>query len=211
MLCRSVLASDEDWFHISRSADYGLDHTDDENSWKLQHHKLLCDGMPTIVIVKNHIMLQQLVTEKLLLLKPRHISQNTKVFLAKTWTVQVSFICHLPLPHPFVLYAPLTGGSSLSLGLGQLWLNLDLFRLLALPFGIAFHHQLGLLSYHPIFLLPYHFLKLVSFLGANQTKSACWPMAVEGRYINTWIPYHTMQYLRAKVVKEIIKTKWRRC
>src|SRR6218665_3094576 len=31
-----------------------------------------------------------------------------------------------PLPHSFVLYAPLPGGSSLSLGLGQLWLNLDL-------------------------------------------------------------------------------------
>src|SRR6218665_3921434 len=28
------------------------------------------------------------------------------------------------------------------------------------------------LSYHPIFLRPYHFLKLVSFLGANRTKSA---------------------------------------
>src|SRR6218665_1650 len=46
-----------------------------------------------------------------------------------------------PLPHPFVLYAPLIGGSSLSLGLRQLWQNLDPFRLLALPFGIAFHHQ----------------------------------------------------------------------
>src|SRR6218665_1115357 len=66
----------------------------------------------------------------------------------------------------------LTGGSSLSLGLGQLWLNLDPFRLLTLRFGIAFHHQLVLHSYHPIFLLPYHFLKLVSLLGANETKSA---------------------------------------
>jgi len=28
-----------------------------------------------------------------------------------------------------------------------------------------------LLSYHPIFLRPYLFLKLVSFLGANRTKS----------------------------------------
>src|SRR6218665_1639232 len=74
--------------------------------------------------------------------------------------------------HPFVLYAPLTGNSSLSLGLGQLWLNLDPFRLLALPFGIAFCHQLVLFSYRPIFLLPYHFLKRVSFLGANRTKSA---------------------------------------
>ena len=33
-------------------------------------------------------------------------------------------------------------------------------------------YQLVLLSYHPIFLRPYHFLKLVSFLGANRTKSA---------------------------------------
>ena len=47
-----------------------------------------------------------------------------------------------PLPHPFVLYAPFTGRSSLSLGLGQLWLTLDHFRLLALPVGIALHHQL---------------------------------------------------------------------
>src|SRR6218665_921699 len=29
-----------------------------------------------------------------------------------------------------------------------------------------------LLSYPPIFLRPYHFLKLVSFLGSNRTKSA---------------------------------------
>jgi len=62
------------------------------------------------------------------------------------------------------LYAPLTGGSFLSLGLGQLRLNLYPFRLLALPFGIALHHQLVLLSYHQIFLLPGHFLKRVSFL-----------------------------------------------
>src|SRR6218665_1776079 len=44
--------------------------------------------------------------------------------------------------------------------------------MLCLLFGIAFHLQLVLLSYHPIFLRPYHFLKLVSFLGANRTKSA---------------------------------------
>ena len=44
--------------------------------------------------------------------------------------------------------------------------------LLALLFGIAFHLQLMSVSYHPIFLRPYHFLKLVSFLGANRTKSA---------------------------------------
>src|SRR6218665_541119 len=77
-----------------------------------------------------------------------------------------------PLPHPFVLYAPWTGGSFLSLGLGQPWPCRDLLPLLALLFGIAFHLQLVLLSYHPIFLRPYHFLKLVSFLGANRTKSA---------------------------------------
>src|SRR6218665_1896696 len=77
-----------------------------------------------------------------------------------------------PLPHPFVLYAPWTGGSFLSLGLRQPWSCLDLFPLLPLLFGIAFHLQLVLLSHHPIFLRPYHFLKLVSFLGANRTKSA---------------------------------------
>ena len=47
-----------------------------------------------------------------------------------------------------------------------------LLPLLPLLFGIAFHLQLVLLSCHPIFLRPYHFLKLVSFLGANRTKSA---------------------------------------
>src|SRR6218665_2544898 len=72
-----------------------------------------------------------------------------------------------PLPHPFALYAPWTGRSSLSLGLEQPWPCLDPFLLLALLFGIAFHLPLVLLSYHPIFLRPYHFLKLVSFLGAN--------------------------------------------
>src|SRR6218665_595961 len=71
-----------------------------------------------------------------------------------------------------VLYALWTGGSSLSLGLGQPWPCLDPFPLLARPIGIAFHLQLVLLSYHPIFLCPYDFLKLVSFLGANRTKSA---------------------------------------
>ena len=40
---------------------------------------------------------------------------------------------------------------------------------------------------------PYHFLKLVSFLGVNRTKSACFPTAVEGRYINTWIQYNTIK------------------
>src|SRR6218665_1988000 len=76
------------------------------------------------------------------------------------------------LPHPFVLYAPWTGGSFLSLRLGQPWPCLDLLPLLSLIFGIAFHLQLVPLSYHPIFLRPYHFLKLVSFLGANRTTSA---------------------------------------
>src|SRR6218665_2308347 len=77
-----------------------------------------------------------------------------------------------PLPHPFVLYASWIGGSFLSLGLGQPWPCLDLLPLLPLLFGIAFHLQLVLLSYHPIFLRPCHFLKLVSFLGVNRTKSA---------------------------------------
>src|SRR6218665_1908008 len=74
-----------------------------------------------------------------------------------------------PLPHHFVLYAP---WSFLSLGLGQPWPYLDLLPLLPLLFGIAFHLQLVLLSYHPNSLRPYYFLKLVSFLGANRTKSA---------------------------------------
>ena len=55
--------------------------------------------------------------------------------------------------------------------------------LLPLLFGIAFHLQLVLLSYHPIFLRPYHFLKLVSFLGANRTKSGCWGSLY--KYLNT--------------------------
>src|SRR6218665_979222 len=77
-----------------------------------------------------------------------------------------------PLPHPFVLYAPWTGGSFYFLGLGQPWPCLDLLPLLRLLFGIAFHLQVVLLSYRPIFLRPYHYLKLVSFLGANRIKSA---------------------------------------
>src|SRR6218665_1141277 len=72
-----------------------------------------------------------------------------------------------PLPHSFVLYT-LPGQA----GLGQPWPCLDLLPLLPLLFGIVFHLQLVLLSYRPIFLRPYHFLKLVSFLGANRTKSA---------------------------------------
>src|SRR6218665_2260535 len=50
--------------------------------------------------------------------------------------------------------------------------TLYIWYILPLLFGIAFHLQLVLLSCHPIFLRPYHFLKLVSFLGANRTKSA---------------------------------------
>jgi len=38
-----------------------------------------------------------------------------------------------PLPHPFVLYTPLTGGRTLSLELVQLWLNLDLFSCWPFP------------------------------------------------------------------------------
>ena len=36
------------------------------------------------------------------------------------------------------------------------------------PTAFIFHY----ITYHPIFLIPYHFLQLVSFLGANRTKSA---------------------------------------
>src|SRR6218665_155943 len=77
-----------------------------------------------------------------------------------------------PLIYPFVFYTTLAGESFLSLGLEQLWLNLDPFRSLALRFGIVFHLQLVLLSYHPIFLRPCRFLKLVFFRVANRTKSA---------------------------------------
>src|SRR6218665_3622725 len=42
--------------------------------------------------------------------------------------IKLSFIDFRPLPHPFVLYAPWKGGSSLSLGPGQPWPCLDLFR-----------------------------------------------------------------------------------
>ena len=106
------------------------------------------------------------------------------------------------VPHLFVRYAPWTCGSFLSLGLRQPWPCLDLFPLFPLLFGIAFHLQLVFLSYHTIFLRPYQFLKLVSFLGANQTKSACLPMAVEGRYINTWIQCNTI-HVRVKVLNTV--------
>src|SRR6218665_3653696 len=101
-----------------------------------------------------------------------YICKCLKALLGRVYVCLFSELVNFrPLPHPFVLYAPLTG-RSLSLGLGQLWLTLGPFRLLALPFGIAFHHQLVLLSYHAIFLLPYHFFKLISFLEAYRTKSA---------------------------------------
>src|SRR6218665_1050030 len=83
------------------------------------------------------------------------------------WHLNISVTPFDFRPLPFILYAPWKGGSSLSLGPGQPWPCLDLFPLLALLFGKAFHLQLVLLSYHPIFLRPYHLLKLVSFLGAN--------------------------------------------
>ena len=87
-----------------------------------------------------------------------------------TWHFNCMFVmflgCYLVYSH--VLWSLGIG----QLGLGQLWLNLDPSRLLALPFGLAFHHQLVLLSYHPILVLPYHSLKFVSFLRANRTKSA---------------------------------------
>src|SRR6218665_2306313 len=96
---------------------------------------------------------------------PRKNVKFCLLFLRPKWG------CHLnisvtpsdfrPLPHPFVLYAPWTGGSSFSLGLEQPWPCLDPFPLLALLFGIAFHLQLVLLSHHPILLRSYHFLKLV--------------------------------------------------
>jgi len=97
-------------------------------------------------------------------------------------------------------YSPLWGeNKSLFLGLGQPWPCLNPFPLWALLFEIAFHLQLVLLSYLPIFLRPCHFLKLVSFLGANRTKSAyvchgCW---------GAWIQYNTIQ-LRATNQKELL-------
>src|SRR6218665_3453781 len=83
----------------------------------------------------------------------------------------------------------------------QLLLNLDPFRLLALPFGIAFHPQIVLLSYHPIVLLPYHFLKLVSFLGANRTKSA----SVGPRLFMGAI--YMLEYLTMQLINTIFKYK----
>src|SRR6218665_2562506 len=48
--------------------------------------------------------------------------------------------------------------------------------------------QLVLLYYHPIFLHPYHILKLVSFLGANRTKTPLLAHGCRGalyKYLNT--------------------------
>src|SRR6218665_3975875 len=86
------------------------------------------------------------------------LALNTKLSLL---SLRFKWECHLnisvtlsdfrPLPHPFVLYAPWTVGSSLSLGLGQPWPCLDPFPLFALPFEITFQLHLVLLSDHPIF------------------------------------------------------------
>src|SRR6218665_228759 len=72
-----------------------------------------------------------------------------------------------------------------------------LLPLLPLLFRIAFHLQIVLLSYHPIFLRPYHFLKLVSFLGANRTKSAsvCLWLLRGAIYI---LEYNTIQWVMRK-------------
>ena len=112
-----------------------------------------------------------------------------------------------PLPYPFVLYAPWTGGSFLFLGLGQPWPCLDLLPLLPLLFGIAFHLQLVLLSCHPIFLHPYNFLKLVSFLGANRTKSASFgprPKELSRDAIQV-LEYNTTQYKMAYTLCLVFK------
>jgi len=65
-------------------------------------------------------------------------------------------------------------------------------HLLALPFGIAFHHQLVLHSYHQIFLLPSHFLKLVSFLGLIESKALLLAHGCWGALYNTWLKYNTI-------------------
>src|SRR6218665_633935 len=52
------------------------------------------------------------------------------------------------LPHPFVLYVPWTGGTPLSLALGQLWLNLDLFLLLYWPFPLESPSTFRLCFFH---------------------------------------------------------------
>src|SRR6218665_2653919 len=79
------------------------------------------------------------------------------LFLRPKWewhlNISVTSSDFRPLPHPFVLYAPWTGGSFLSLGLGQPWPCLDLLPLLPLLFGITFHLQLVLLSSVCLWLL----------------------------------------------------------
>ena len=74
------------------------------------------------------------------------------------------------------------------------------FSLLALPFGISFHLQVVLLSYRPTFLCPYHFLKLLFSWRISNQKRLCWPTAVEGRYINTWIQYNTIWVYNIRIV-----------
>ena len=77
------------------------------------------------------------------------------------------------LPHPFVLYAPWTGGASLSLQLGQLWLNLDpLFRVWVFPLEspppsarASFLSSILSTSFN-------HISSYNSFLGVNRTESA---------------------------------------
>src|SRR6218665_3067153 len=74
--------------------------------------------------------------------------------------------------------------------------HIYLLPLLPLLFGLAFHLQLVLLSYHSIFLRSYHFLKLVSFLGANRTKSASvclWLL----RGATKILEYNTIDYKKA--------------
>src|SRR6218665_363567 len=78
--------------------------------------------------------------------------------------------------------------------------NFYLFPLLPLLFGIAFHLQLVLRSCYPIFLRPYHFLKLVSFLGANRTKSASvGPRLLRGPILE----YYSIQSVDVKLVYTI--------
>ena len=100
--------------------------------------------------------------------------------------VSVTLSDFRPLPHPFVLYAPWIGGSSLFLGLGQPWPCLDpfpSFPLLPLLLGIAIHLQLVLLSY-----LSMSLALRKTFLGANRIKSASvcpWLLKALYKYLNT--------------------------
>src|SRR6218665_3066559 len=77
----------------------------------------------------------------------------------------------------FALQVPVISLLRRELFVPRKWLNLDPLILFGCwPFPLespssGLYHQLMLHSYHPIFLPPYHFLKLVSFLEANRTKS----------------------------------------